>query len=127
MYTENSLPKLLCKLKDRVATEDKNNTVRKRDCSNSKVIYFGESKRSLKSRSDEHKRSVSNCDCDKNEVAKQRWEVDHNFNWHQKKVTEMENWLIPWKIKEAIHSLKNNNNINQISNTLPEICLPNLR
>ena len=95
MYTENSLLKLLCKLKNRVATEDKNNTVCKRDCSNSKVVYFGESKRSLKSRSGEHKKSFSNCDCDKNEVTKQRWEVDHNFNWHQKEVTEMENWLIP--------------------------------
>ena len=38
-------------------------------------------KRSLKSRSDEHKRFVRNCDCDKNEKAKHCWEADHNFNW----------------------------------------------
>ena len=50
--------KLLCKPKDRVATEDKNNIVYEIDCSNCEAVYFGESKRSLKSRSDEHKRSV---------------------------------------------------------------------
>ena len=36
------------------------------DCSNCEAVYFGESKRSLNSRSDEHKRSVRNCNCDKN-------------------------------------------------------------
>ena len=34
------------------------------------AVYFGESKPPLKSHSDEHKRSVSNCDCDENEIAK---------------------------------------------------------
>ena len=47
-YTENTLRKLLCKPKDRVATEDKNNIVYKIDCSNCQAVYFGESKRSLK-------------------------------------------------------------------------------
>ena len=50
-----TLRKLLCKPKDRVATEDKNNTVYEIDCSNCQTVYFGESKRSLKSLSDEHK------------------------------------------------------------------------
>ena len=39
--------KLVCKPKDRVATEDKNNIVYKIDCSNCQAVYFGESKRSL--------------------------------------------------------------------------------
>ena len=119
--------KLLCKPKDRVATEDKNNIVYEIDCSNCQAVYFGESKRSLKSRSDEHKRSVRNCDCDKNEIAKHCWEADHNFNWDQKKVIDRESRLIPRKIKETIHSLKNSNRINKIFYMLPEIWLPNLR
>ena len=126
-YTENTLRKLLCKPKDQVATEDKNNIVYEIDCSNCEAVYFGESKQSLKSRSDEHKRSVRNCDCDKNEIAKHCWEADHNFNWHQKKVVDRESRLIPRKIKETIHSLKNPNHINKISYMLPEIWLPNLR
>ena len=48
--------KLLCKPKDRVATEDKNNIVYEIDCSNCEAVYFRESKRSLKSLSDEHKK-----------------------------------------------------------------------
>ena len=126
-YTENTLCKLLCKPKDRVATEDKNKIVYEIDCSKCEAVYFGESKRSLKLRSDEHKRSVSNCDYDKNEIAKHCWEANHNFNWDQKKVIDRESRLIPRKIKETIHSLKNPNHINKISYMLTEIWLPNLR
>ena len=113
-YTEMTLWKL-CKSKDRVATEDKNKIVYEIDCSNCQAVYFGESKRSLKSRSDEHKRSARNCDCDKNEIAKHCWEADHNFNWDQKKAIDRENRLTPKKIKETIHSVKNPNRINKIS------------
>ena len=64
-YTDKTLCKVLCKPKDRVATEDKNNIVHEIECSNCQAVYLGESK----SRSDEHKRSVKNFDCDKNEIA----------------------------------------------------------
>ena len=123
-YTEMTLRQLLCKSKDRVAIEDKNNIVYEIDC---QAVYFGESKWSLKSRSDEHERSVRKCACDKNEIAKQYWEADNNFNWDQKKVIDRESRLIPRKIKETIYSLKNPNHINKISSMLPEIWLPNLR
>ena len=85
-YTEKTLRKLLCKPKDRVATEDKNNIAYKIDCSNCEAVQFGESKRSLKSRSDEHKRSIRNWNCDKNEIAKYCWEAGHNFNWDRMKL-----------------------------------------
>ena len=76
---------------------------------------------SSKMHSDEHKRSVRNCNCDKNEIAKHCREADHNFNWDQKKVIDRESRLIPRKIKETIHSLKNPNYINKIAYMLPEI------
>ena len=126
-YTENTLRKLLCKPKDRVATEDKNHIIYEINCSNIETVYFGESKRSLKLRSHEHKRSVRNCDCDKNEFAKHCWETDHNFSWNQEKVIDLESRLIPREIKETIHSLKNPNPINKISYMLSEIWLLNLR
>ena len=104
--------------------EGKNSIIYEIDCSNCQTVYFGESKRSLKSRSDEHKRPVRNCDCDKNEIDKHF--NFHNFNWDQKKVIDRKSKLIPKKIKETIHSLKNPNHINKISYMLPEIWLPNL-
>ena len=86
IYTENTLHKLLFKPKDRVVTGDKSNFVYEVDCSNYEAVYLGESKRSLKSRSDKHKRSVRNC-----------------------KIR-----LIPRKSKETIHSFKIPNQINKI-------------
>ena len=50
-YTEMTLHKLLCKSKDRVSTEDKNNIVYEIDCSNCQAVYFGESNWSLRSHS----------------------------------------------------------------------------
>ena len=69
-------------------------------------------------------KDVRNCDCDKNEIAKHCCEADHNFSRDQKKVIDREIWLIPWKIKETIHCLKNPNHINKISHLLPEIWVP---
>ena len=127
-YTENNLRKLLCKPKDWdwVATEDKSNIVYETGCSNCESVYFGESKCSLKSRSLEHKISVRNCHCDKNEITKQCWEADHNFSWDQIKVVDRESRLLPRKIKETMHSLKNPNHIEKISYMFPETWLPNL-
>ena len=56
---------------------------------------------------------VWNCDCDKDKIVEYCWEADHNFSWDQKKVNDRECRLIPWKIKETIHSLKNPNHINK--------------
>ena len=88
---------------------------------------LSESKRFLKWLSDEHKRSVRHCDCEKSETAKHCWEADHNFCWDQKKVDDRESRLIPWTIKETIDSLKNLNYINKTSYVFPEIWLSNSR
>ena len=69
-YIKNTLRKLFCKPKARVDTEDKNNIVYEIDCSNCEAVYFSEPKQSLKSRSDEHKMSVRNCDYCKDEIPK---------------------------------------------------------
>ena len=69
-------------------------------------FFFGESKRSLKLRLDEHRRFARNCDCEKNETAKRCWEADQNFSWNQKKVAARKSRLIPKKIKETITFFK---------------------
>ena len=61
-----------------------------------------------------------------NEIAKHCWEADHNFSWNQKKVVYRESRLIPRKIKETIHYLKNLNHTHKISYMLPDTWLPNL-
>ena len=61
-YTENTLCKLLCKTKAQAATEEKNKIASEIDSSNCIAVYFGESKRSLKSRSNKQKEPVRKCD-----------------------------------------------------------------
>ena len=47
-------------------------------------------------------------------------------SWDQKKVVDRESRLIPRKINETMHSLRNPNHINKIYHMFPEIWLPNL-
>ena len=75
-YSENILWELLCKLKEQVATEVKNNIIYETDWSNCKAINLGESRRSLKLQSSEHERCDKNCDCVKIEIAKYRCEEE---------------------------------------------------
>ena len=108
--------------KDDLAQENaKNNIFDETDRSNFEAVYFGESKRSLKSRSGEHKRSVKNWNCEKIEIEKHCWEAEHNFSGDQKKVVDRESRLVRRKIKETIYYLKNLNYINKICYLFPEI------
>ena len=75
-YTEKTLLKLLCKPKDRVATEDKNNIVYEIDCSNYEAVYFVETKRSV-SPVQMTTKDMSGISI---EIAQHCWEADHNFN-----------------------------------------------
>ena len=50
------------------------------DYNNCERVFLGESKRPLKSRSDEHNRSARNCYCDKNKIEKDCCEANHNFS-----------------------------------------------
>ena len=48
-------------------------------------------------------------DCEKNEIEKHYWEVDHKFSWDQKNAVDSESSLIPSNVSENKHSLKNSN------------------
>ena len=98
-YTECTLRKLFFKPTYRVATEDKNSIVYETDFCNCEAVYFGESKQSLKSRLDERKRSVRNCDWDKNEITKHCCQESHICKWYQKKLLiKKASWFLGrWK------------------------------
>ena len=83
---------------------------------NSNAVYFSKSKHSLKSHSDEQKRSVRNCIAIVIRKELQNTaRVTTFFSWGQEKVVDRENRLIPRTVKETIHPLKIRNNINKIS------------
>ena len=87
-FTENTQCQLLCKPKDQVATEEENNIVCESECSNYEAVYFGKRKRSLKSCSHKHQRSVRSWDSEKNETRKHCWKADYNFTRDQKNVED---------------------------------------
>ena len=65
------------------------------------------------------KKSVRNCHCDTNEIAKHCCKANLNFNWDQRKVVHRESRSTSRKIKETIQSVKNPNHISKISYMLP--------
>ena len=121
--------KLLCKPKDQVARENKNNIFCEIDCRNCKSVYFWWIQTLFKTAFRWTQKVVRNCDCEKNETAKSCWEADSKFSWDQEKVPNRKSRLVLRKMKETIHSLKNRNHVNKISYiiSLSEIWLPSLR
>ena len=125
-YSNDTLRKYLSKPKDTIPADQNNNIVYKIPCGDCEATYIGETKRSFKQRSSEHIRAVKNRDIEKNEIADHCWEKDHNMDWDSKKVIDRERNIYARKIKETIHSLKDQNHINSISYQLPDIWLPNI-
>ena len=125
-YTSETLRKLISHPKDRVPTEKRNNVVYQINCQDCSAAYIGETKRSFNQRSKEHQRAVTNCDTEKNEIAKHCWDKDHVMDWQNKKVIDQEQNMVARKIKETIHSIGNENSINGVSYNLPHIWLPAL-
>ena len=125
-YSKETLQKHLSKPKDLIELDKKSNVVYKISCKDCNVSYIGETKRSFKVRTNEHKRAVKNPDVDKNETADNCWKNDHEINWEERKVIDAEPYIYARKIKETIHSIKDKNHINNISYNLPEIWIPNL-
>ena len=81
LYVEGSSENLRCILRSHKIRNQKieqlqkikNNVVYEIDCGNCETVYFGDSKRSLKSFPDERNRSVWNYNCEKNEIPKNCW------------------------------------------------------
>ena len=55
------------------------------------------------------------------------WTKDHQFNRNEKEIIDQEKGWIARKIKETIHSIKNDKHINSTSYNLADIWLPGVR
>ena len=68
-------------------TEDKNSIAYHIDCSIREAVTCGESKQSLKLRSDEYKKYAKHYDCEINEITKHSWEEKITAStWIKKKL-----------------------------------------
>ena len=119
-YTDIVICNLVCRHEDRVINE-RNKICYRMECRNCQAVYFGGPKRSLKSQSSNHKRSVKSCGKGKNEIAKHCLEKHHDFHSVIRKIVDREMKLISRKFKETIKLLKNASHAIKISFVLSEV------
>ena len=123
----DTLRNILSHPKDKISMDNTNNVIYQIPCSDCDSVYIGETKRTFGQRVKEHKRAVQNGDLTKNEIADHCWTNNHNFDWDNRKIIDKENGWTARKIKETLHSNKNNSSINSTSYNVPEIWVPALR
>ena len=71
-----------------------------------KVVYVGETKRTLNIRAEEYITAIKSAS-KRSHTAEHCWEYNHHFDWEHKKVLDFEkNWKTR-TIKEAIYSEEN--------------------
>ena len=115
LYTTTRLRTLLSHAKDPVPSEQRNNIVYKYDCKECEAVCFGESKQTFAERTKEQTRAVRASDTRRYETANHCWKYIHDFDWENKKIMDYETNTTTRKVKETIHSLRNNNHINGMS------------
>ena len=52
------------------------------------------------------------------------WKNDHTMNWEEREIIDYEQNYVSRKIKESIHSVKDEHHINSISYSLSDIWIP---
>ena len=123
-YTPTTLRRLLSKPKDPIPKEDRNNVIYQLDCKNCETVYAGETKRTLNI--NEHISAVKSTS-QRSHTAEHCWKYNHDFDWNNTRVLDLEkNWKTRTS-KEAIYSEENKHHINGISYKLPTIWKPILQ
>ena len=83
-YTTTALHTLLSRAKDPVLSEERNNIVYKYDFEDCEAVYFGESKRTVAQRTEEHTRALRAADTRRNETADHCLKYNHDLDWENK-------------------------------------------
>ena len=126
-YSQNTLKKTLSRPKDKIEALEKANVVYKIPCKDCTKSYIGQSKRETGTRLKEHRSNVINCRTEKSDLASHCWSNKHVMDWDNISVIdEDKNWKSRL-VKESIHSVLSSPCINQISYTIPEVWMNNIR
>ena len=85
-----TLRRILSHPKDRIPDDDKSSIVYKINCCDFDASYVGETRRALKTRMSEHRRTVEKMDFSASALAKHAWEHDDHINWTSTRVLKVE-------------------------------------
>ncbi|XP_011860757.1 PREDICTED: uncharacterized protein LOC105557945 [Vollenhovia emeryi] len=95
----------------------KSNVVYKINCNNCDASYVGQTKRKLKTRIKEH---INNKKLDEQKhsvITKHMLEFNHNFDWDNTQILDIEPYSNKRLISEMIHIKEQNNGINSHNDT----------
>ena len=91
-------------------------------CGSCDQVYIGETGRTLKKRTSEHQRDTDSGNTQKSAVAEHVWQNQHNIDWDNTKILDMNTKWSERKFMEAwhIHSTPDNFNRDKGVDILPE-------
>ena len=121
----NTLRKNLCRLKDKIETEDKTHIVYCISCKNCDKVYIGETGRHLKNRIQEHQRNIINEEPN-SQIYQHKNLTGHAFDFENVKILATEENPSTRRFLEAGHSKIKTKSINRKID-IPEIFLPAIK
>lgn len=116
--SSNKLNSIIKLGKDPVNNSDLNDVVYKICCKQCEKIYIGQTKRTLKTRINEHKKDIDKINqANLNVISKHRIDNNHDFDWDTVKILDKEPNLQKRLISEMFHIHLNKNCINKMEDT----------
>lgn len=109
---KHNISKITGNTKDKIETLEKTNVVYEIPCKDCESRYIGQTKRHLKTRIQEHKRSINHLDNDHTALARHVKNTKHNFDFDKTRVLENEENLKKRLTIEMIKIKKEKNSVN---------------
>lgn len=122
----NQLSKYIETQKDRVPKDKQKNIVYRISCKTCDMCYIGQSKRQLHTRIKEHQYHVTKGHTDNSVLARHQIEHNHNFNWNDIEILDIESNFHKRITSEMLHIKSHKNTLNLMTDTesLDNIYIP---
>ena len=118
VYNSHTTNILFSKLKDKVETKDKTNVIYQIPCAECDGVYIGQTKQNLDKRIKQHKNdSKIRSNFDKTALTKHIFELNHNFDFDNVSILDVEPIKFKRNISEMVQIYKNKNSVNERTDT----------
>lgn len=113
----NKLNQFICTHKDPLKNTEKTHVVYKIDYFNCDMSYVGQTKRQLYTRIKKQRAHISRDVTQSSPIMNHRVDFNHDFDWENVKIVDIEKHYLKRLISEVIHIKKQDNGINLQSDT----------
>ena len=116
-----TLRQLLSRPRDKVPKLQRSGVVYKIPCTNSPMVYIGQTGRCLCQRLSEHKRAFRATDFNSSALAEHAWSVGHSVDWENTCILSSCPDYHSRVTKEAMYIRSNNHTLNRDTGNLPSV------